>query len=85
MTLFACYWLWYAKNPGNTIEWDDEYIYIKARKAKKTVLRAEIQKIDLKLNNLTFIMNDGNKVEIDVTDMYVSYDEINRFRQANGL
>lgn len=70
-------------NSYNSIKWDSESLHLRFKKRcdSRTFHRSEIEFVDLKLNDLHIKKENGEELYFDVTDMYLSYSEINRFRK----
>lgn len=75
--------LWIVFNPFNTIKWDSNSLHIRFKKHNDRYAfnRSGIESVELKLNDLYIKKKSGEEHHFDVTDMYLSYSEINRFRK----
>lgn len=80
-------WLWLLNKPYNTIMWDANYLIVNNKTGIRhhVIERSEIKSIDLKLNDLYLVMKNGERMHFDVTDMYLKYSEINRFKKDLAL
>ena len=81
MVFVAIYFLFYWNHLKYFIAWDKNRLRVVSKNIKKEFHRNTIKHIDLTLNRLNLEFKDGTAEELDVYFLYLSYEEINRFRK----
>ncbi len=81
MVGISVYFLFYWEHSKYFIAWNREKLIIKSKNGKMEFRTEQIVNTNLKLNLLKIELSDGTIKEIDIYHLYLSYDEIHRFRK----
>jgi len=83
MFSFVGYYLWVAYDPYYSIKWDSNVLHLRFKKRNDRCVfkRSGIESVSLKLNDMHIKKKSGEVLHFDVSKMYLSYSEINHFRQ----